>query len=177
MSAAKKSKNTFADMTDDDYQIFMEYTDISLRQAKEVFSKLHAENPDGNLNKAEFAAFFKSIDPDACKLKQYSEFTDMIFKGFDEDHDDILTVKELLIGFAVITKGDPNKRLNYIFSIYDTDGNNALTKDEVKNGFKGVFIMGGVDPNDFMCEVSASNKLKKLDSDKDGKISRGELSR
>lgn len=171
--ADAKQKKTFADLSDQDRQIFIDYTHISAAQAKEIFTKLHAVYPDGKLNRAGFADLFKKIDPDACKLNDYQKFTDMIFRSFDTDKDDSLTVKEILIGFAVITKGDLDKRLEYIFNLYDVDSNGVLSKEEIKEGFKGVFIMGGVDANEFVCEVSANNKVKKLDANQDGKISKG----
>jgi Ca2+-binding EF-hand superfamily protein len=171
--AAGKEKKSFRELNDADMQVFMDYTGISLRQAKEIFQKLDAEIPNGNLNRSQFADFFKKIDPDSCKLDNYAQFTDMIFRSFDSDKDDFLTVKETLIGFAVITKGDMEKRLEYIFNLYDSDCNGSLSKEEIKDGFKGVFIMGGVDANDFVVDVSANNKMKKLDSNQDGKITKG----
>ena len=176
MAANKgKKKETFAELNDSDYQIICDYTHISLRQAKEIFANLHNEIPDGKLNQAQFAGFFKKIDPEACKLDSYQKFTDMIFHSFDSDKDNYLTIKEILIGFAVITKGNIDQRLEYIFNLYDSDSNGYLSKDEIKDGFKGVFLMSGVDANEFVVEVSANNKMNKLDSNHDGKITKGKI--
>ena len=175
MAAAKKGKNTFDQVKEEDFQIIADYTLISVRQVKEIFDKLHKDVPSGKLNRDQFANFFKSIDPDKCKLDEYQKFTDMIFKSFDSDNDGVLTVNEILVGFAVITKGDIDKRLEYIFNIYDSDKNGYLTIEEIKDGFKGVFIMSGVDANDFVIETKASNKMNKLDSDHDGKLSKSEF--
>ncbi len=114
-----KSKNTFADLDDTDCQLFVDYTGISMRQVKDVFAKLHVSNPQGKITHTEFSQFYHAIDPEKCKVHNFIDFTDMIFRSFDTDHNKVLTVKELLVGFAVITKGDVDKRLSYAFSLYD----------------------------------------------------------
>jgi Ca2+-binding EF-hand superfamily protein len=173
--AANKGKKAFNQLNEEDYKIIADFTNISTRQAKEVFDQFHKEVPSGKLNRDQFAAFFKSIDPEKCKLDDHKKFTDLIFKSFDSDNDGVLTVNEILVGFAVITKGDVDRRLEYIFNIYDSDKNGELTIDEIKYGFKGVFIMSGVDANDFVIETKANNKMNKLDSDRDGTISKAEF--
>lgn len=176
MSGSKEKKH-FADLNDEDFKIFMDYTGISLRQAKEIFADMHKTYPDGKLNRDGFSEFYKKIDPDKCKLDNYQVFTDKIYNSFNTDKDGHLTVKEILLGFAICTKGEIEKKLNYVFALYDTDNNGFLTKDEVKDGFRGMFIMTGVDPNEFVCDVCASNKIQKLDTSKDGLITRGNWQR
>jgi Ca2+-binding EF-hand superfamily protein len=116
---SSKSKSTFADLDENDLKLFIDYTGISSRQAKEVFDHLHVSNPNGKINHSEFSKFYSDIDPEKCKAKNFNDFTDMIFRSFDTDHNKVLTVKELLIGFAVITKGNIDERLAYAFSLYD----------------------------------------------------------
>jgi hypothetical protein len=66
------------------------------------------------------------------------------------------------------------KRAKKFFFDTTRDNNGTLSKDEIKDGFKGFFKMGGVDPNEFVVDVAANNKIKKLDADKDGLISKSE---
>ena len=172
MSGSKEKKH-FADLSDEDFKIFMDHTGISLRQAKEIFADLQKTYPDGKLNREDFSAFYKKVDPDKCKLDCYTVFTDKMFNAFNTNNDGHLSVKEILLGFAICTKGEMEKKLNYVFALYDTDNNGFLTKEEVKDGFKGMFIMTGVDPNEFVCDVCASNKIQKLDKSKDGIVTKG----
>ena len=173
--AANKGKSSLSNLKDQDYQIIADFTHLSIRQVKEVFEKLQKEVPNGQLNREQFANFFKNVDPEKCKLDSHHILTDMIFKSFDSDKDGVLTINEILVGFAVITKGDINHRLEYIFNIYDSDSNGYLTLDEIKEGFKGVFIMAGVDANDFVLETKSNNKMNKLDVNHDGKITKDEF--
>lgn len=168
-------KKTFADLTNEDYEIFLEYSDLHVEQIKEIFDKLHVAHPNGKLTREEFALFYKSIDCDSCKLKNYQQFTDLLFKSFDSDNDNSLTVIEILLGFALTKKGNIDKKLDYAFRLYDVNNDNSLSKDEIKTGFKGMFIMSGIDPNEFVLELHTNNKIKKLDVNQDGKITRDEF--
>jgi neuronal calcium sensor 1 len=160
-------------LSDNDYVYLMEQTNLSKKEIKEMFEKFVESSTDGELNHDEFVSLFKSLSTDEPEyLDKHSEF---IFDSFDRDHNGRISFKEFLIAYALLSKGDLEKKIEYTFTLYDLDNNGYLDIDEVFRAISRIFqILNGerkigISPLQF-----AENIVRELDVyNRDGLISKG----
>ena len=58
-------------------------------------------------------------------------FARHIFRAFDLDRSNTVDFREFLIGLSMTsTSSSPEKKLQWIFQVFDIDGNGLLTRDE-----------------------------------------------
>ena len=85
---------------------------------------------------------FQESDTDGSGLVDYGEFchvmgvdaspaVEKLFQLFDKDRSGQVDIREFLIGLSNFTGSSKEERLKFAFSVYDEDGNGALTKDEL----------------------------------------------
>jgi len=110
-----------------------------LEAKKETYIK-HAEtNP--SLGYEEFKALYRDLSVEEDKSFM-AEYVDAIFRAFDANKDSVLTFKEWQVGFyllllfpknesAGIGKEDANLALEIIYRLYDQDGDNKITQEEI----------------------------------------------
>ncbi|CAN8076226.1 unnamed protein product [Agarophyton chilense] len=99
--------------------------------------------------------YYKRIDPrhEGLLPEQFQEATGdfiateltidpkLVFNIFDSSNDDFegrVTLREFILGYAVLCRGTTERRLKYLFSIYDSaeDGNGFLSRDQLCSALK-----------------------------------------
>ena len=71
--------------------------------------------------------------------------------------------------------GDPKKKLEYAFELYDSDNSGFLDKQELSTGIYGMLDMLGADRKGHNSQELAKECMNKLDKSHDGKVSKEEF--
>ena len=162
-----------------DYEIayLTDETGLSRHEIKMIFHKFVKEASSGELTHEEFVRFYTSLCPDPPEfLKEYSQF---VFDAFDHDHNGKVSFREFVIAYVLT---NPNtsleKKLDYTFSYYDIDQNGFLDRDEVFAIVTRIYgLLGKGRHSESDNEHLALQFLQKLDTSRDGVITKGNWSR
>jgi neuronal calcium sensor 1 len=160
-------------LSHDDYVYLMEQTSLTKKEIDEMFEKFSANSTQGELNHNEFVQLFKLLSTDESEyLDRHSEF---IFDSFDKDHNGRISFKEFLVAYALLSKGDIEKKIEYTFTLYDLDNNGYLDIDEVFRAISRIFqILEGEKKLDVSPLQFAETILRELDThNRDGLITKG----
>jgi len=97
---------------------------------------------------------------------------DRIFKYFDDDNDGFINREEWILGLSVFMKGNEEEHIQYCFDIYDLNGDGMISREEMLNMLKTSLGRQGLDedPDEGVKDL-IDMTLKKLDKDKDGRVS------
>ncbi|XP_036197642.1 recoverin [Myotis myotis] len=100
------------------------------------------ECPGGRITRQQFQGIYAKFFPDADP-KAYAEH---VFRSFDANSDGTLDFKEYVVALHMTTAGRPSQKLEWAFSLYDVDGNGAISKSEVLEIVMAIFKM--INPED-----------------------------
>lgn len=154
-----------------DIEFLTKSSGMSKEAIEALFKQFNADNPDGKLDRAEFAKLYpKMRNEPVANLDEISNF---VFTAFDSDNNGFLTFNEFLIGYAVTSKGDLKTKLEYGFELYDADNNGYLSEDELKQVITGMLDLLGADKA--QAAAVAKECMKELDKSGDKKVSKDEF--
>jgi serine/threonine-protein phosphatase 2B regulatory subunit len=142
--------------------------------ALDEFAKQYGIKPDAI--KSAYKRFQES-DADESGLIEYGEFchilgvdaspaVEKLFQLFDNDKSGHIDVKEFMIGLSNFTGASKEEKLKFAFSVFDEDGNGAITKDELMKILKSNHMASNVDEVRRKAEVI----MKQADQDGNGVI-------
>jgi Ca2+-binding EF-hand superfamily protein len=127
------------------------------------------------LNRNEFLQLYEKItvmnDEDSGG-NDGKRVSDLVFKLFDINHDNYLTIREFLIGIAVSTHGSIKQKVEQAFYFYDFKNNGWITRNDIKKGLKDVYELVQVNEMDEFIS-GYIDKYAKVMEESDGKISKG----
>merc|ERR1711936_694234 len=122
--------------------------------------------PDGHLDSMSFMKIYSKCFPTG----NAGEFCDHVFRTFDTDKNGFIDFKEFLLAIDVTSSGCPEEKLNWAFSMYDVDGNGWIDLVEMTR------IVKSMDKYESP-EARAEGIFKRMDVNKDGKVTRQEFVR
>ncbi|KAM7036929.1 calaxin [Melospiza melodia melodia] len=97
---------------------------------------------------------------------------DRVFIIFDKDKTGRITVEEWVEGLAPLLRGTLEEKMKYCFAIYDLNGDGYISKKEMFEMLKhSLLIQPGDEEPDEVVKDLVDIALKKMDSDRDGKLS------
>lgn len=108
----------------EELQLNTKFTEEELCTWYQSFLK---ECPSGRITRQQFQSIYAKFFPDSDP-KAYAEH---VFRSFDANSDGTLDFKEYVIALHMTTVGKPSQKLEWAFSLYDVDGNGAISKNEV----------------------------------------------
>ncbi|XP_075995331.1 calaxin [Genypterus blacodes] len=97
---------------------------------------------------------------------------DAVFKTFDKENDGLVTVEEWIEGLSVLLRGTLEEKIKYCFQVYDLNGDEYVSREEMLRLFKDCFLKLPLEdgPEEAVRDV-VELTLKMMDHDKDGRLS------
>jgi len=112
-------------------------THFDQKELKSMFKQFKKETPNGVINKEEFRDVMKQMGV----LDSFLQ--DLIFNVFDDNKDGSINFQEFVTALSVMTRGDPNEKLEFAFSMYDLDGNGFIDKEEMTQIMEAFYKLVG----------------------------------
>uniref|UniRef100_A0A8D3AHR4 EF-hand domain-containing protein n=1 Tax=Scophthalmus maximus TaxID=52904 RepID=A0A8D3AHR4_SCOMX len=101
---------------------------------------------------------------------------DGVFRTFDKDNDSFVSMKEWIEGLSVLLRGTLDEKIKYCFHVYDLNGDNYISREEMFHMLKNSLIRQPAeeDPDEGIKDL-VEITLKKMDHDHDGRLSFGDF--
>ena len=103
------------------YMAEFNLTESDYKKLVKSFKKTASKN---KINEAEFVKCFDGIIDEATAVN--------VFRAFDSDHSGTLDVEEYLMMMGVTNFGTTEQKLKASFTLFDRNGDEQLSKEEVK---------------------------------------------
>ncbi len=157
------------ELTQTDIDFLTYATNLSKSEIQNIYDNFIKNNPDAQLDQNEFVRFYNELRPEPIEL--LDEISTFVFRAFDTDLNGTINFNEFLIAYAITSRGDLKKRLEYAFACYDADNSGYLDYDELKAVLGGMLDLLGAESKD--AKQIAEQCLSELDSTGDGRVSKG----
>jgi Ca2+-binding EF-hand superfamily protein len=131
------------------------------RQLMSDFYDLTQESK--NLSEISMEQFVNALT--GPKLQFLEQAAVDIFRAFDSDGNNTLSLKEIGLGFAMIADGSIDDRLQLMFQAYDTNRDNVLSKTEL-----AYLVHAATGRTELACRSYADALCRRIDSNCDGVI-------
>nr|XP_018896312.1 PREDICTED: EF-hand calcium-binding domain-containing protein 1-like [Bemisia tabaci] len=117
-------------------------------------------------------AVFRELLHNTFDLVTEEVLMDRIFCAFDRCNDGVIHLDEWLLGLSVFLLGTIEERISYAFLVYDLNSDGIITREEVFHLLRNSLIKHpqDEDPDEGVRDL-VELVLRKMDQDKDGKIS------
>lgn len=128
----------FSRPTDRDYDFLVYQTGLDRSEVVGIIENHLLTHPDGRMNRKEFCDLYHLLRKETSEIVQ--GLSENIFKalGVKSPEADLITMNEFLITYALTSRGDMRKKLEYAFELYDTNHDNALELEEVREAVYGI---------------------------------------
>ncbi|KAF2076109.1 hypothetical protein CYY_002571 [Polysphondylium violaceum] len=150
-------------------------THFDSKELKTLYKQFKKDSPSGNIDKIEF----KEIMTQMGIADQFIQ--NLLFGVFDKNKDGTINFQEFVCGLSAITRGTPEEKIEFAFSLYDIDGNGYISKLEMESILESMYRIVGTlvtcsgkrfDPQELIDEF-----FDKMDENGDGLISLEEYKR
>ena len=108
-----------------DKQKYMSEFNITESDYKKLVKSFKKTATKNKINEAEFVQCFDGIIDEATATN--------VFRAFDSDHSGTLDVEEYLMMMGVTNFGTTEQKLKASFALFDRNGDEKLSKEEVKD--------------------------------------------
>jgi Ca2+-binding EF-hand superfamily protein len=156
-SIMEKLRNaTFQMPSERDYSFMSYLTDIEVDEIESIINKWVREHPDGLMNRRDFCFLYHTFRKDTPEVVQ--GLTENVFRalGVAGNDSDMITLKEFFLVYTLTSSGDLQKRLEYAFDLYDTNGNKWLDMNEAKDVLYGILELFPESPNASYMDMTKS---------------------
>ena len=105
----------------------IEETNFKKTDLQKWYKTFMKSYPDGQMDKEQFTDIYGNIytaDPTVAQN---------IFRSFDHNGDGFISFRELMISLSLSTAGTKEEKLQWLFDVYDFDGNGKITLNEVRD--------------------------------------------
>lgn len=102
-----------------------EMTSFSYAEINDLYRQFRRDCPDQKMSKHQFRELYRGTFPDGDPDK----FADLVFKSFDREGRGWIDFRQFLTTLSAQLKGNFEKKLDWLFGLYDTDHVDYITKD------------------------------------------------
>ncbi|XP_043589576.1 EF-hand calcium-binding domain-containing protein 1-like isoform X1 [Bombus pyrosoma] len=115
---------------------------------------------------------FRELLHNTFKVITEDVLVERMFCCWDRENEGIIRLEPWIMGLDLYLRGSLREKIEFCFKVYDLNNDGFITKDEIFQLFKNCLIKqpGEEDPDEAVKDLSEL-ALKKLDVDRDGKIS------
>jgi len=146
----------FVKPTENDYNFLSYQTGLSREEIMKLIDRHLSVHPDGRMNRKEFCELFIELRKESPEI--VTGLSENIFKALGvsttEIPSDLITLPEFLMTYALTSRGDLKRRLEYAFELYDTNHDNALEVDEVREIIYGILELFDKQSKENLVDVS-----------------------
>jgi len=168
--------------TEDDEQLTQEQVDslksrthFSGSELRDLYDRFIDQFPSGRINKDEFIHMYREMLPDG----ESTDFAVHVFNAYDKDQNGTIDFKEFMLTLSTTTRGTPEERLRWAFSLYDVNKDGILARKEIVTIISSIYKMQGMEAP-LIPEKAEDTALKifvQLDKDRDDCIDQHEFVR
>lgn len=155
----------FQQPTERDFTFLAYLTGLERDEVMQIFNDHLKDHPDGRMNSHEFCILFHKLRKESPEIVE--GLSENVFKALGVEEHDVrsISLNEFLMIYALTSRGDLNKRLEYAFDFFDTNRDNALDLDEVREivyGILELFDESKKDIEDIAKETVKSMKVHEI---------------
>ena len=118
---------------EDELKQLLEATHYKKNDLKVFYTNFMKTFREGQMTEQQFCEIYGKF------LSADSEMTSHIFRSFDHNNDGVISFVELMTSLSLMSVGTRDEKLEWLFNVYDYDGNGRITIDEVKLYPRSVF--------------------------------------
>ena len=124
--------------TEKDFKFLTSLTNLDSAEIEEIIQSFVSTHPDGKMSRDEFCSLYHSLRKESPDI--VSGLSDNIFRALDvtESDIDLISLREFLVIYALTSRGDLQKRLNYALDIIDTGQFDQLELNDAKELICGI---------------------------------------
>merc|ERR1712035_171432 len=168
-SVNKKNLQKIAEELSSDKKLRFDRTEIEKLLIK--FTKLTTGNQKQLIDRNQFRDL---LHDSFCMTEEI--LMDRVFRAFDEDLDGFISMKDWVQGLSTFLRGSLEEKTKYTFKVYDLNGDGFISREEMFQLLKNCLVKQPAeeDPDEGVKEL-VEITLKKMDIDKDSKLSKGDF--
>jgi Ca2+-binding EF-hand superfamily protein len=152
----------FTRPSETDYNFLSYQTGLPKEEIINILNNHLDFHPDGKMNRMEFCDLFLRLRNGSPEIVQ--GLSENIFRCLNATNpdDDSITLNEFFIVYALTSRGDLRKKLEYSFSLYDANNDNAIELSEVKEIIEGMLELLNQPQKPFNVDDVTKNCLKHM---------------
>lgn len=146
-------------------------TKFSRKELQILYRGFKQECPTGLVDEETFKEIYAQFFPQG----DASAYAHFVFNAFDQDRNGSISFEEFVSGLSVLSRGNLHEKLLWTFSLYDTNGDGIVTKDEMLDIVTAIYDLLGKYAEPSIDEHTARDHVERvfetMDTDCDGVIS------
>ncbi|CAF0741727.1 unnamed protein product [Didymodactylos carnosus] len=161
-SMYKRFKGTHTQLTEMEIQVLITLTSFTREEVYEWHEKFLHDCPNGFMSRKQFVQMYKQLSPKG----DAERFAKHVYRAFDLDKSGQVDFKEFIIGLSITSSNStPKQKLQWIFNVFDIDGNGYLTRKECCEVVESIVRFNSNDEN---TEELAKQRMMKIFNESDG---------
>jgi len=164
------NRTSAAPLNNEDIEELHKKTHYDRKELKQLYKQFSEEAPTGGIAKEDFGSLAELM---GIKDKF---IINLVFNAFDRNRDGVITFTEFILAMSVMTRGSPDEKLEFAFSLYDLDHDGFVTKQEMLRIVEALYGMLGdlvsLQGEEFDTPEKLVDKIfLEMDTNKDNKLS------
>lgn len=147
-------------------------TRFSRKELQVIYQGFKRVCPTGYANKNTFISVYQSFFPGRAS----SSYAELCFRVFDKEHSGELTFEQFARSLSQVTRGSEMEKIDWIFELYDLNGDGYITRSEVREVATAIFDLlrskSENGPESDIIDERVDTMMETYDLDKDGRISK-----
>lgn len=157
-----------------DVRAIQEATGMSKKEIKSAFQGFKHDAGGKKIPLNKFTKLVSSMNTN--NGGNVEEYAKQLFRVLDQDKDNKVSFKEVLLGFHHLSaNGNPTEKMRIVFQMYDVDNTKAISPKNVEEITKAQYKLQGKPIKDVEIEEKVKNCFKQCDLNSDGKITEAEF--
>ncbi|CAL8115189.1 unnamed protein product [Orchesella dallaii] len=145
-------------------------------EIKRIYRGFKAECPSGIVQEDTFRDIYAQFFPQGANTGHYSHY---VFNTLDQGRSGLISFEDFVLGLSVLSRGTPEEKLRWTFSLYDINGDGFITKEEMKDVVTAIFELMGNCTEPLIEEGAVQTRVdkvfQKMDQNHDGLVSLDEF--
>ena len=155
------------EVPEEDLEFLITHTTCDKATVREWYKAFKKDCPTGQITREKFFELYKMFSFPSGNSEQ---LCDHVFRTIDTDRSGFIEFREFLLAFNVVNFGTAEEKLEWVFNLYDIDGNGTIGQDEMANVVQAIYNMlgAGASRTTDSAEDRAESIFSQMDSNEDG---------